>query len=220
MARIRSIYPVKIYQNTLTRVISSHFSALPQPYFDEPTSNLPSENSRGSKHKDQHAKTSQKDVINALLNETRVTEAKRMYDKMVRSNFIPDTSTHNTVINGFAKAGRVEDALSLLQHMKQKGGFSPNTVTLNVLLGEPSKLGHVGRIGNILDLMIDDGCAPDHVTSDLLVRAFCNAGRDEEACNIFIEMVRYVVNPDMSTLNFLIRHLCKAGKIDTAYTFL
>lgn len=58
-------------------------------------------------------------------------------------------------------------------------------MTFNVLLGEPSKLGHVGCIENILDLTIDDGCAPDHVTSDLLVRAFCNAGRDEEACNIF-----------------------------------
>jgi len=220
MARISSIYPVKIYHKTLKRAISSPFSALPEPYFDNPTNNLPSEDSRGSKHRDPHGKTSHKDVINALLNETRVSEAKRMYEKMVRSNFIPDTPTHNTVIKGFAKAGRVEEALSLLKHMKEKGGFSPNTVTFNVLLGEPSKLGDVGRIEKILDLMIEDGCAPDHVTSDLLVRAFCYAGRDEEACNIFSEMVRDVVTPDMSTLNFLIRHLCKAGKIDRAYKFL
>ena len=52
MSRISSIYPAKRYYKNLQRSISSPFFALSQHYFDDPTNNLPSEDSRRSKHRD------------------------------------------------------------------------------------------------------------------------------------------------------------------------
>ncbi|OMO90154.1 hypothetical protein COLO4_19322 [Corchorus olitorius] len=63
----------------------------------------------------------------------RVSEMERILEAMIADGFTPDCSTFSYVIEGLGRAGRIDDAVEIFDHMKDKGCI-PDTRVYNAMI--------------------------------------------------------------------------------------
>ncbi|KAF7148810.1 hypothetical protein RHSIM_Rhsim03G0043000 [Rhododendron simsii] len=158
---------------------------------------------------------------------------------MLQSQCKPDVITLNTIISGFCRMGRIEEALRIMNDMLMGKFNSPDAVTLTTICG----MLNVGRIREALDLlykvMPEKGVRPglimqffvdylnysekvkqwshDDFVYAAILKGLCRSGKFNEACNFLYELVDCGVSPNIVNYNILIDIACKSGLKAEAY---
>ncbi|KAK8647939.1 hypothetical protein V6N13_121663 [Hibiscus sabdariffa] len=103
-----------------------------------------------------------------------VDDALIVFNKMIVS--------YNTMINGYCKVKRLDEAMELFHEISRKGPI-PNKVTYNTLMQSMFRLGRVSTACEFLRKMLASGQVPDIVTCSILLDGLYKTGKLEEALN-------------------------------------
>lgn len=114
----------------------------------------------------------------------------------------PDGRTYSIVINGCARAERVNSAFSVLAMMR-RAGLPPNAVTYSTVINACGKANQLNRALETLAEMERDGIRPNVVTWTALIDAHGKGGRPEAALWLLSRMEASGVFPNDVTLDVI-----------------
>nr|GLL16770.1 pentatricopeptide repeat-containing protein At3g18020 [Ipomoea trifida] len=180
-----------------------------------------------------------KNVLNIMLNK-KVVDRTRIYNiylraicltdnptellntlvTMLQTQCQPDLITLNTVINGFCKMGRVEEALKVLQDMMSGKFCTPDVVTYTTVVGG---LLEVGRDEEALHLLRNtmpmNGITLGVVTYNTTLHGLFKMHRADDAMEMFNCMISHGIAADCTTYTIIIDGLFESKRIDEAKRF-
>lgn len=129
--------------------------------------------------------------------------------------YVADVVAYNTLIKGYASAGRLSDAFGLLESMKSCG-VTPTAVTFGTLMDACIDSGLMDEALKVFQQVISSNVEMNAVLFTTLIKGFVKAGRVKEALEIFSTMLEQGVEPDVVTFSTLIVALCDQGDLEGA----
>lgn len=123
-------------------------------------------------------------VVGALCKENRLNEARDLLRQLLwRDDIVPKAFIYNPVIDGFCKAGNVDEANAIAAEMEVKRCI-PDKYTFTILILGHCMKGRMYEAINIFSKMSVVGCSPDKITVNSLVSCLLKAGMVNEAYQI------------------------------------
>ncbi|ESQ51727.1 hypothetical protein EUTSA_v10016252mg [Eutrema salsugineum] len=130
--------------------------------------------------------------------------------QMPAKRIMPNVVSYSTVIDGFAKAGRFDEALSLFDEMRYLG-IALDRVSYNTLVSIYTKVGRSEEALDVFREMASVGIKKDVVTYNALLGGYGKQGKYVEVKNVFAEMKKEHVLPNLLTYSTLIDVYSKGG---------
>ncbi|KAJ8529232.1 hypothetical protein K7X08_036067 [Anisodus acutangulus] len=119
-------------------------------------------------------------LIHAYCLAGNLDEAMKIFQNMSSATNVPlNTVIYNILIDTLCKSDKVEDAISLLGDMKDKG-VRPNTTTYNALFKGLQERNWVEKAFEIMDQMTENTCNPDYITMEVLTQWLSDIGETEK----------------------------------------
>lgn len=141
------------------------------------------------------------------------------FRSMKQSRLTPDGMTFSIVINGCARAERVNAAFAVLGMMR-RANLPPNAITYSTLIHACGKTNQLNRALETLAEMERDGIRPNVVTWTALIDAHGKGEQPEAALWLFGRMEASGVQPNEVTLDVLFNALMRAGQLERAVRVL
>ncbi|KAJ3706139.1 hypothetical protein LUZ61_009844 [Rhynchospora tenuis] len=142
--------------------------------------------------------------------------------RMLEKQCQPDIITLNTIIHGFCKVGKVNEARKIMDDMIN-GTFSscvPDVVTFTMII---RGLLDSGQCDEALDLLLSmlpkHSCAPNTVTYNATIKGLFGLKKVEKALEVFDEMLRKRIPCDSLTYTYMTKGLFEADRIEEAKRF-
>nr|CAD1833000.1 unnamed protein product [Ananas comosus var. bracteatus] len=133
----------------------------------------------------------------------------------LRSEISPDASSFNTLVHGWCKARKLEEARETMKEMRQSG-FYPCVITYTSLIEAYCLDKNFTMVDAVLDEMHAQGCNPNVVTYTIVMHSLGKAKKTKEALEIFDKMKKDGCIPDTSFYNSLVYILGRAGWLQDA----
>jgi pentatricopeptide repeat protein len=139
---------------------------------------------------------------------------------MAENGLAPDVVTYSTLIRGLCSAGRVAEALGVLDLMLEEG-CRPNAHTYTPIMHAYCAAGMIHEARKLLGSMIAAGCAPSTATYNVLVTALCKVGAFEEV-EVLLEESSSSKGwmPDTITYSAYMDGLCRSGRVDKGFALV
>uniref|UniRef100_A0A0E0KZK5 Pentacotripeptide-repeat region of PRORP domain-containing protein n=1 Tax=Oryza punctata TaxID=4537 RepID=A0A0E0KZK5_ORYPU len=128
---------------------------------------------------------------------------------LVKAAAAADAVSHNTLVAGYCRDGRLADAERVLD--------AANVVTYTALIDGYCRS---GRLDDALRLIASMPVAPDAYTYSIVLKGLCIAKKWEEAEELMAEMIRNRCPPNEVTFATQIRSFCQNGLLDRAVQLL
>ncbi|KAG9159555.1 hypothetical protein Leryth_013542 [Lithospermum erythrorhizon] len=122
------------------------------------------------------------------------------------------TSTYNTLIDLYGKAGRLKDAADTFAHML-KSGVALDTITFNTMIHICGTHGRLSEAESLLNKMDERGIAPDTKTYNILLSLYANKGNLDAALICYRKIREVGLFPDDVTHRAVLRILCERKKV-------
>ena len=148
------------------------------------------------------AKSRRFDLIPALL------------DEMSYLGLECNSVIHNAIINGYGKAGMLEEMESALSIMLESGNNVPDIYTMNSIIwayGNNARTNEMEKWYNEFELM---GIEPDTKTFNIMIKSYGKAGMYDKMMSIFKYMKKRFFSPTTVTFNIVIECFGRAGNIE------
>ncbi|KAG8079341.1 hypothetical protein GUJ93_ZPchr0007g6197 [Zizania palustris] len=163
-------------------------------------------------------------IYNIFLRALRVvdnsSEQLNVLVSMLQEGCKPDVITMNTVIHGFCKVGKVQEARKIVDDMLNGKFCAPDVVTFTTLISGYMGVGEFAEALNVLStLMPKRRCFPNVVTYNCVLKGLLRLGLVDRAMQVFEEMKSSKVLPDSVTHTVMIKGLCDAGQLEKAKSF-
>ncbi|GMH18291.1 hypothetical protein Nepgr_020132 [Nepenthes gracilis] len=113
--------------------------------------------------------------------------AMRLMQEIRANGHMPSLYIYNSMIYGFCKENRMQDAYDHLESM-QKEGLPPNHVTFTILIDGHIRHGEVDCALWLFNKMNEYGCKLDKIMYNTLIRGLCMAGRLPDALSVSVSM--------------------------------
>lgn len=137
-------------------------------------------------------------LINALSKENRLNEARELLRQLkLRDDIVPQPFVYNPVLDGFCKAGNLNEANVIAAEMESKGCCHDKITFTILILGHCMK-GRMLEAMAIFDKMLSLGCVPDDITVSCLTSCLLKAGMPKEAYKVRLTSSKDL-NPDLSS---------------------
>ncbi|KAI7992859.1 Pentatricopeptide repeat-containing protein [Camellia lanceoleosa] len=98
-------------------------------------------------------------------------------------DIVPQTFIYNPVIDGFCKAGNVDEANVIVAEMEEKR-CKPDKLTFTILIIGHCMKGRMPEAISMFNKMLAIGCAPDRITINSLISCLLKAGMPNEVYRI------------------------------------
>ncbi|KAL0368767.1 UNVERIFIED_CONTAM: Pentatricopeptide repeat-containing protein [Sesamum calycinum] len=158
--------------------------------------------------------------LRALCHMNNPTELLNVLVLMFQSQCQPDIISLNTVIKGFCKMGRVEEALQVFDDMIMGKFCAPDEVTYSTIIHGLLNSGKAEEAVYFLrNVMPEKGFSPGVVTYNAVLRGLFKLGLANHAMEVFNNMVCSGVPADCITYTAVIEGLCESKCIDDAKKF-
>ncbi|CAL5358401.1 unnamed protein product [Camellia sinensis] len=123
-------------------------------------------------------------LINALCKDNRLSVARDLLKQLRRRrDIVPQTFIYNPVIDGFCKAGNVDEANVIVAEMEEKR-CKPDKLTFTILIIGHCMKGRMPEAISMFNKMLAISCAPDRITINSLISCLLKAGMPNEAYRI------------------------------------
>lgn len=158
--------------------------------------------------------------IGALCLVNNATELLNTLVLMLQMQCKPDVITLNTVINGFCKMRRIDDAMKVFNDMIMGEFCPPDCVTFTTVLGGLLDAGKTEEALVLLqEKMPERGLIPSVVTYNAVLRGLFKLKKTDEAMEIYRTMVTHGVIADSTTYTIIIDGLFDADRVGDAKRF-
>ncbi|XP_047162215.1 pentatricopeptide repeat-containing protein At1g06710, mitochondrial [Vigna umbellata] len=152
-------------------------------------------------------------LIQVFLRADKLDTAYLVQKEMSNSGFFMDGYTLSCFAYSLCKAGRCEDALSLIE----KEDFVPDTVFYNRMLSGLCEASRFEEAMQILDRMRLNSCIPNVITYRTLVSGCLGKGQLGRCKRILSMMMTEGCYPNREMFNSLVHAFCKSRDYSYAY---
>jgi pentatricopeptide repeat protein len=135
-------------------------------------------------------------------------------DEMAYLGLECNSVIHNAIINGYGKAGMLEEMESALSKMLESGSNVPDVYTMNSIIwayGNHGRTDEMERWYSEFELM---GVEPDTKTFNTMIKSYGKAGMYDKMMSIFKYMKKRFFSPTAVTFNIVIECFGRAGNIE------
>ncbi|KAL5581925.1 hypothetical protein UlMin_014367 [Ulmus minor] len=122
------------------------------------------------------------------------------------------TSTYNTLIDLYGKAGRLEDAANVFGEML-KSGVAMDTITFNTMIFTCGSHGHLSEAEALLGKMEERGISPDTKTYNIFLSLYADAGNIDRALECYRKIREVRLYPDVVTHRAVLHVLCQRNMV-------
>jgi pentatricopeptide repeat protein len=137
----------------------------------------------------------------------------QLLERMVRYGLNPTVVTYSSIIAGFCKAKRFEEACVLLDHMCGKG-ISPNEEIYTMLIKCSCDTKLFKKALSFVRNMVDCGFQPHLESYQYLITGLCDEGNYDKAKSLFCDLLGMDYNHNEVVWKILNDGLLKAGHVD------
>ncbi|TKW33255.1 hypothetical protein SEVIR_2G221501v4 [Setaria viridis] len=138
---------------------------------------------------------------------------------MAANGMAPDVVTYSTLISGLCSAGRVAEALGVLDLMLEEG-CQPNAHTYTPIMHAYCVSGMIHEAKELLETMMAAGFVPSTATYNVLIEALCKAGTFKGVDTLLEESSAKGWARDTITYSTYMDGLCKAGRVDKSFALV
>ena len=133
-----------------------------------------------------------------------------------RSGFEVYSKCFDLIIEGCAKAGKLEESLMRCEKMLERR-LVPSCWAFNEMVGKLSEIGNVEQANAMSTILLDRGFLPDEITySHLIEEGYGKKGEFHEVLKLYYEIENRSLSPGLLVYASLIRSLCLCGKAEEA----
>ncbi|KAL1320552.1 hypothetical protein HN51_065229 [Arachis hypogaea] len=129
------------------------------------------------------------------------------------------TSTFNTMIDLYGKAGRLKDAAEVFADML-KSGVAMDTITFNTMIFICGSHGNLLEAESLLNKMEEKGISPDTKTYNILLSLYANSGNTDAALCCYRRIRDVGLFPDDVTHRALLGALCSKNMVQAVETLI
>lgn len=123
-------------------------------------------------------------IIMALCSQNRLNEARDLLSQLrLRNDILPQAFIYNPVIDGFCKAGNLDEANAIVAEMEEKK-CNPDNYTFTILIIGHCMKGRMDEAIDVFNKMALVDCSPDKINVNTLVSCLLKAGMADEAYRI------------------------------------
>lgn len=122
------------------------------------------------------------------------------------------TSTYNTLIDLYGKAGWLKDAAIVFSEML-KSGIAMDTITFNTMIYTCGSHGYLSEAETLLSKMEERGIYPDTKTYNIFLSLYANAGRMDAALMCYHRIRDVGLFPDIVTHRAVLHMLCQRNMV-------
>ncbi|XP_066400575.1 pentatricopeptide repeat-containing protein At3g18020-like [Miscanthus floridulus] len=163
-------------------------------------------------------------IYNVFLGALRVvdnpSEQLGVLVSMLQAGCKPDVITMNTVIHGFCKSGRTQEARRIMDDMLSGKFCAPDVVTFTTLISGYLGAGdHAEALEVLHSLMPRRRCSPTVVTYNCVLKGLFGIGQVDTAMQVLEEMSANKISADSVTHTVVIKGLCDAALLEKAKEF-
>jgi len=134
----------------------------------------------------------------------------------VKGGCTPDEVMYNSLLGGCAKEHRCDDALQLLQDMRECG-IAPSNYTLSMLVKLMGRARRINQAFTILEDISNEHSLQINIqVYTCLIQGCFNCGQAGRALEVHKKIIAEGVSPDAMTYSVLIRGCLQAGMVDKA----
>lgn len=123
--------------------------------------------------------------------------------------------SYNTVIHTLCEMGSLDDALFMLDELKENG-LSPDVITFNTLLDAFYREKGFEGGEKMWSLMVAHNVVPNTRSYNLKMQAVVGSGELHNAVDLFETVEKDGLKPDVNTFNALIKGFCDQGNTEEA----
>ncbi|XP_045811345.1 pentatricopeptide repeat-containing protein At1g73710-like [Trifolium pratense] len=123
-----------------------------------------------------------------------------------------NTTTYNTLIDLYGKAGRLKDAAEVFDDM-MKSGVAVDIFTFNTMIFISGGRGNLLEVESLLVKMEEKGISPDTGTYNILLSLYANAGNIDAALSCYRMIREDGLFPDAVTYRALLGVLCTENMV-------
>ncbi|PIA24947.1 hypothetical protein AQUCO_14200017v1 [Aquilegia coerulea] len=139
---------------------------------------------------------------------------------MLQNQCQPDVVTLNTVINGFCKMRRVEEALEVFNDMLTGKLCTPDVVTFTTVICGLLNDGRTDEALHFLHTRMPEmSLSPNIVTYNAVLHCLFKLQKVDEATKLLNDMEQKGLVANSTTYTIMIEGLCKSNRIDEAKCF-
>ena len=122
------------------------------------------------------------------------------------------TSTYNTLIDLYGKAGRLKDAAHVFAEML-KSGVAMDTITFNTMIFTCGSHGNLSEAELLLTKMEERGISPDTKTFNIFLSLYADAGNIDAALKCYRKIREVGLFPDRVTHRAVLHILCERNMV-------
>ncbi|KAL7002978.1 hypothetical protein U1Q18_004138 [Sarracenia purpurea var. burkii] len=123
------------------------------------------------------------------------------------------TTTYNTLIDLYGKAGRLKDAADVFGEML-KSGVAVDTITFNTMIFICGSHGHLSEAETLLKKMEEKGISPDTKTYNIFLSLYADVGNIDAALQCYRKIKEAGLSPDVVTHRAVLHILCERNMIE------
>nr|UPT49848.1 pentatricopeptide repeat protein AaPPR453 [Agave angustifolia] len=124
------------------------------------------------------------------------------------------TVTYNAIIDGYGKAGMLEEMESSLSNMLETGSCLPDVVTMNSIIWAYGNNGRIIEMESWYDQFQHMGVEPDVTTFNILVKSYGKAAMYEKMGSVIKFMKKRFFSPTTVTFNIIIECFGRVKNIE------
>lgn len=144
-----------------------------------------------------------------LFEEGKVVEGEEVLLAMRRKGFEPTPFIYGAKVKALCKAGRLEEAVCVINKEMMEGRCLPTVEVYNVLIkGLCDEGKSVEAVGYLKEMAKHVSCVANEETYQTLVDGLCGDGRFVEASQVMEEMLIKSFFPGVETYSVVIKGLC------------
>jgi pentatricopeptide repeat protein len=141
-----------------------------------------------------------------------LVKVEKLYLKMIEKRIDPNVVIYNTMIDVYAKNGKLEKAIKVFASMK-KDGIIPTVVTYNSMIDAYSKSGQIDNAIEVFASMKKDGVKPDDSSFSALLDCYAKSGKHlDDIMYILKKMKGSSVVPNIRIWNNILEGFCRADE--------
>ncbi|KAI9178066.1 hypothetical protein LWI28_022309 [Acer negundo] len=122
------------------------------------------------------------------------------------------TSTYNTLIDLYGKAGRLKDAANVFADML-KSGVAMDTITFNTMIYTCGSHGLLSEAESLLNKMEERRISPDTKTYNIFLSLYADAGNIDAALMCYRKIREVGLFPDIVTHRAVLHILCQRNMV-------
>ncbi|KAG7988032.1 hypothetical protein I3843_03G166300 [Carya illinoinensis] len=129
------------------------------------------------------------------------------------------TSTYNTLIDLYGKAGRLKDAADVFAEML-KSGVAMDTITFNTMIFTCGSHGNLSEAELLFTKIEERGICPDTKTFNIFLSLYADAGQIDAALHCYRKIREVGLFPDSVTHRAVLHILCERNMVQDVETVL